>query len=242
MLKNKTILVTGGSSGIGRATVRMLAQKGYRVYFTYRNDKSAEQTSTLVMKDGVVSFPVKCDIADIDASTKMIDKIFRETGEIYGLVNCAGISNTKAIEEIDEKEWNEMLDTNLKGTFFLMQAAYGYMKRQNNGRIVTLTSIAGQRGGFFSGAHYCASKAGLEAIMKCFALCGAQYGVHSNAVSPGVVDTPMTRKEGVTTEGIPLKRAAVPEEVASVITFLLSADAEYINGTTIDVNGGQLMR
>ncbi|MBQ9015495.1 MAG: SDR family oxidoreductase [Firmicutes bacterium] len=154
------------------------------------------------------------------------------------LNHLAGV--TKTIEEIDEDEWDRMMNVNLRAAFFLTKAVYRKMKEQRSGRIIALTSIAGQRGGFFSGAHYCASKGGLESMMKCFALNGAPYGILCNCISPGVVETPMTKEEGVTADGIPLGRAAQPEELAEVIAFLVHNT--YINGATIDVNGGQLMR
>lgn len=235
-------LVTGGSSGIGRAAVQALAEAGWHVCFTCRNMTRGAAVAEAVRAGGGSSEAFRADLADTAASRALVAQLTERFGRLDVLVNCAGISNTKRIEEIDEAEWDAMLNVNLRGTFFLTQAAFLVMKRQQSGRIITLTSIAGQRGAFYSGVHYSASKGGLEAMLRCFALQGAPYGVTSNGVSPGTVDTPMARAEGIPADGIPLGRMARPEEVAAAIRFLASDEAGYITGLTLDVNGGQLMR
>lgn len=239
---SRVVLVTGGSSGIGEAVVKEAAAGGGAVIFTYRNEKRAEKVliDTASMCGHVHKY--RCELGDMEQLRNMVREVKKEFGRIDALINCAGISNTKTWDEIDETEWDMMMDVNLKAPFFLMKEVFAVMKEQGYGRIVNLTSIAGQRGGMFSGAHYCASKGGLETLMKCFALYGAEYGITSNAVSPGVADTPMSAAEGITTDGIPIGRAATPEEVAKAAVFLASDDASYITGATIDVNGGQLMR
>ena len=238
---DRVALVTGGSSGIGRAVVIQLALMGCKVLFTYRSKAGAQQTEQLVQDFGGVCEAIQCDIADIHVSAAMVKDIVDRYGKLDVLVNCAGISNTKTIEEIDEAEWDRMMRVNLKGTFFLTKNVFEQMKRFG-GRIISLTSIAGQRGGRFSGIHYCVSKGGVETMMKCFALQGAPYGITANSVSPGVVETPMTKAEGVRADDVPLGRMAQPKEVAAVVGFLASEQAAYLTGTTIDVNGGQLMR
>ena len=146
------------------------------------------------------------------------------------------------MDQIDEAEWDLMLDTNLKGVFFCSKLAFQMMKQAGYGRLISITSIAGQRGGFFSGIHYSTSKGGVATMMKCFALEGAQHQITANCVSPGMVETEMAKAEGLRPDGIPLGRMALPEEIAAVVSFLASTRASYITGTTIDVNGGQLMR
>jgi 3-oxoacyl-[acyl-carrier protein] reductase len=135
-----------------------------------------------------------------------------------------------------------MMDTNLKGTFFCSKYAFLHMQKVGYGRIVSITSIAGERGGFFSGIHYSTSKGGVAAMMKCFALNGAKYNITANSVSPGVVETEMSKREGIPVENIPLGRMAQPKEIAAAVCFLASENAGYITGATLDVNGGQLMR
>lgn len=235
-------LVTGGSSGIGRAIVKTLAERGDRVVFTYRSQRGADETAALIRQIGGQAAAERCDLAQPAAVQALAKRIAEQYGGIDILVNCAGLSNTKPIGDIDEDEWDRMLDTNLKGPFFLTKAVFEQMQRAKYGRIVWITSIAGDRGGLYSGVHYSASKGGLAAMAKCFARLGAQYGITSNAVSPGVVETPMSREEGVPADDVPLGRAAQPEEVAAAVRFLSSEEAGYITGATIDVNGGQLMR
>lgn len=238
----KVAVVTGGSSGIGRAITCALAQAGYLVLFTYRSFGGAERTFKEVKEDCGNSRAVYCDIADIQNSRQVIDAIVHEFGHIDVLVNNAGVSDTLPIEEIDEAAWDRMLDVNLKGTFFISKYVYEAMKKNGGGRIISITSIAGQRGGRFSGAHYSASKGGVEAMMKCFARQGAVCGITANSVSPGVAETPMTIAEGVKADDVPLGRMARLEEIAAAVCFLASENAAYITGATIDVNGGQLMR
>ncbi len=242
MGKDKIVLVTGGNSGIGQATAVRLANDGYTVLFTYRNEEGVDKTLEGIVDGSGKRKAYRCDITDVGQITDMVASVIDEYGKIDVLVNCAGISNTKPIEEIDETEWDLMINTNLKGTFFLMKEVFIAMKEQKHGKIITITSIAGQRGGFFSGAHYSASKGGLETLVKCFALRGAEYGITSNAISPGVVATPMAKEEGLSAEGIPIGRMAEPEEIAGAISFLAGEDSDYITGLTVDVNGGQLMR
>lgn len=242
MKNTKVVLVTGGSSGIGEAVVKETVAGNYIVIFTYRNEQRAEKVLKAAADAGGQVYKYRCELSNPEQLRHMVKEVKSKFGRIDALINCAGISNTKSWEEIDEAEWDRMLDVNLKAPFFLMKEVFAVMKEQGYGRIVNFTSIAGQRGGMFSGPHYCASKGGLESLMKCFALYGAEYGITSNAVSPGVAATPMSAAEGITTDGIPMGRAAAPEEVAKAAVFLVSDDASYITGATIDVNGGQLMR
>ena len=242
-MENQRIsLVTGGSSGIGQAVTVALARRGDFVVFTYRNASRAAETAELVQAAGGMCQAEPCSIESLSDTAGLVRRIVREHGRIDCFAHCAAISNVKTIDEIDEAEWDTMLDANLKGPFFLTRVVCNTLKARTSGQIVMITSIAGQRGGKFSGVHYSASKGGLETMMKCFALLGAEYQVTCNAVSPGVADTPMSREEGIATDDIPLGRAAVPEEVADAVVFLLSEQARYITGTTLDVNGGQMMR
>lgn len=243
MHQNQVAIVTGASGGIGRAIAVSLAEAGYDVVITYRRSPDgARETVRLIEKQGRQALAVSCDLARVIE----IEALFRQVRDTYGridvLVNNASISNTLPVEAIDEAEWDNMLDINLKGTFFCSKLAFQVMKEAGKGRIISITSIAGQRGGYYSGIHYSTSKGGVETMMKCFALLGAPCQVTANCVSPGVVATEMARSEGLSPEGIPLGRMAAPEEIAAAVTFLASGQAGYITGATIDVNGGQLMR
>ncbi|MDO5548788.1 MAG: SDR family NAD(P)-dependent oxidoreductase [Eubacteriales bacterium] len=240
---NKRIsLVTGGTSGIGQATAVELASRGDYVLFTGRSTENAKKTLCKIYDRGGSGEFIPCDLSDPGQIEDMMDSISIRHHRLDVLVNSAGISNVHTMEEITEAEWDWMMTVNLKAPFFCCRHAFSFMKQQHYGRIVNVSSIAGQRGAFFSGIHYAASKGGLLAMTKCFALQGAEHGITVNAVSPGTVDTPMSRTEGIPADGIPLGRAASPEEVAHAICFLTSDDAGYITGETLDVNGGQLMR
>jgi len=240
--EKKVSLVTGASSGIGQAVALLLAKVGDQVVFTYRDERRAQETARMIAQIGGCCDPRCCEIADTSATRKLVSEVVAQYSRIDRFIHCAGISNTKTLYEIDEEEWDRMLNANLRGAFFLTKEVFACMEQQKSGRIVIVTSIAGQRGGKFSGIHYSVSKGGLETMMKCFALNGAEHGITVNAVSPGVADTPMSREEGIGTADIPLGRAAEPEEVAEAIFFLASDKAAYITGTTLDVNGGQMMR
>jgi len=243
-MNNKRVaIVTGASGGIGRAIAIQLAKDGFDVVITYNKSVEGAQATCSLLKeyDSNVT-AICCDISKVSDIENMISAVIKTYGRIDVLVNNASISNTLAIEDIDEEEWDKMIDTNLKGTFFCSKYAYHYMKKSGYGRIISITSIAGERGGHFSGVHYSASKGGVATMMKCFALNGAKYGITANSVSPGVVETEMSKREGITIENIPMGRMAKPEEVAAAVSFLASESAGYITGATIDINGGQLMR
>ncbi|MEW6679516.1 MAG: SDR family oxidoreductase, partial [bacterium] len=191
-------------------------------------------------------FCMKVDNSDIKQIEKMINKVLDKFGQIDVLVNNAGISEIKKIEEISENDWDKIMDTNLKGAFFCSQFVFNHMKKRKTGRIINIASQAGTTGGFFIGAHYSASKGGIICLTKTFAKAGASFGIFVNTVSPGLVKTDMVksfsgkiRKDLI--GKIPLRRMANPEEIANVVTFLASDDASYITGANIPVNGGMLM-
>lgn len=243
MEQKRIALVTGGSRGIGRAIAIRLAMDGFDVLITYRSARQeAEQTCEAIRSFGSSAACFACDLAKVPDIEQLFDQIQDRYGRIDVLVNNASISNTLPLDAIDQQEWDLMLDTNLRGAFFCSKLAFQMMKPVQSGRLISIASIAGQRGGFFSGFHYSASKGGLMTLMKCFALEGAPYRITANCVSPGLVETDMAKAEGLKPEGIPLGRMAAPEEIAAVVSFLASSQADYITGATIDVNGGQLMR
>lgn len=243
MEQNRQIaLVTGAGSGIGRAIVLELSEKGYYIIIACRSQAKAADTLAQILDYGGAGEFVRCDVSDVRQIDALMEHIVQVHGHLEVLVNNAGISNTRTMDEIDEAEWDSMLAANLKGPFFLCRHAFHIMQEQHYGRIINLASIAGERGALYSGIHYAASKGGLLAMTKSFALRGAAYGITVNAVSPGTADTPMSREEGIPSDDIPVGRAAEPEEVAHAVCFLASEQAGYLTGVTLDVNGGQLMR
>ena len=243
MKQNQRIaLITGAGSGIGRAIALELSNHGYYIIITCRSQSSASSALSQIQASGGAGEFIRCDISDLTQIDSLMKHIVQTHGHLEVLVNNAAISNTRTMDEIDESEWDQMLATNLKGPFFLCRHAFHIMQSQHYGRIINLSSIAGERGALYSGIHYAASKGGLLALTKSFALRGAAYGITVNSVSPGTADTPMSRAEGIPSDDIPLGRAATPEEVAHAVCFLASEQAAYLTGVTLDVNGGQLMR
>lgn len=244
---NKVALITGASRGIGRECAIALAQQGYNIAINYHsNQEQAAKTQKNVRKFGVNAFPIQADISDNGQINNMIKQTLNEFEHIDVLVNNAGVSELKAVEAIDETDWNRIMDINLKGTFFCSQQVLEHMKKRRRGRIINIASQAGQTGGYFIGAHYSASKAGVICLTKTLAKVGAPFGILVNCVSPGLIDTEMSStypKHLINdlTKSIPLGRVGQPKEVANVVAFLASEKAGYITGATIPVNGGMFM-
>ena len=243
----KVALITGGAKGIGRACVLAFASKGYDVAFTYfSNRKRAIALQKQINNLGVNAFCVMADNSRKQQIERMINEVLDKFGRIDVLVNNAGISESKKIEEICENDWDKIMDINLKGAFFCSQLVFNHMKKRKTGRIINIASQAGVSGGFFIGAHYSASKACMICLTKTLAKVGASFGILVNSVSPGLAETdmvkPFSEKIRKNLIGkIPLGRMAAPAEIANVVTFLASDDASYITGANIPVNGGMLM-
>jgi len=167
---NKVALITGGTRGIGKECVIALAKQGYDVAFTYfSNEKRAIETKKEVENLGVNAFYVKVDISNKKDIENMIKQVLDEFGQIDVLVNNVGVSEIKKIEEIDENDWDRIMDANLKGTFFCSQLAFRHMKERKKGRIINIASQAGTTGGIFIGAHYSTSKGGVICLTKSLA-------------------------------------------------------------------------
>lgn len=243
----KVVLITGGTRGIGEACVKAFANEGYNIVFTYLSSKVKAAALQQKARDfGIETLAVHLDISKKQEIDKMISQALNRFGRIDVLVNNAGVSEIKKLEEINEVDWNKIMDANLKGAFFCSQTVFSHMKKRKTGRIINISSQAGLTGGFFIGAHYAISKAGIICLTKVFAKAGADFGILVNTISPGLARTDMIN--GFPSEikkdlvgKIPLKRMAEPEEVASVAVFLASDKASYITGANIPVNGGMLM-
>jgi len=237
------VLVTGGSSGIGRATVLRLASEGATVVAAGRDGDR--------LNDVVAAGPAGrithelLDVRDTGAVRDLIRRLVARSGRLHALVNCAGISRLDPVLELDEADWHDTLQTNLTGAFVAAQEAARHMAAVGGGAIVNVASVDA----FVAdspAAHYCVSKAGLVAMTRSFAHELGHLGVRSNAVAPGLTATPMTMDDsfdrllGVYAQRIPLRHPSTPEQQAAVICFLASEDASYINGETVIVDGGLL--
>jgi len=244
-LKNKICLVTGGSRGIGKGIVNILSEKGYKVAFTFNNKKQLAQDLENELNDNdgnVKSFQMSIEERESVVSTiGEINNYFNDS--ISVLVNNAAIAQEKPFDNITDMDWETMLKVNLQGPFICSQEVLSGMIKNQWGRIINITSIGGQWGGF-NQVHYAASKAGLINFTQSLAKIYSHAGVTTNAVAIGLAKTEMSDDELDSEEGkkkvenIPIGRVGSIEEISNTVNFLCSEDASYITGQTINVNGG----
>jgi 3-oxoacyl-[acyl-carrier protein] reductase len=246
-LHGRSALVTGGSRGIGRACCLALARAGAKVAVNYRVESpSANLLVDEIEAAGGEAFALSADIAQRADAEMLVDETVARFGAIDILVNNAGIWKGAPVEEISDNEWAEMLGINLTGSFHCVRAAVPAMKEARSGRIVNISSTAGQRGEA-NHAHYAATKGAMIALTKSLAVELAPFGILVNAVAPGWTVTDMTREDllGPRRESIlktiPLGRAATPEDVAGAVLFLCSDLASFVTGEVVNVNGGSVL-
>jgi 3-oxoacyl-[acyl-carrier protein] reductase len=242
-LCGKIALVTGGASGIGRAVAQALAREGVAVAIGDVDEAAAAVVAGEVTQGDVRGLAVPLDVGCEASCLAAVEQVTSVLGPVDILVNNAGICPFRALDEITGEEWDRVLQVNLKGAFVLSQAVLRGMLARGWGRIVNVSSMAGQVGGLAVGAHYSASKAGLICLAKSVARVGAGRGVTVNAVAPAFIRTPLFTEEELARHAaqIPVGRAGEPEEVADAVAFLVSARAGFITGATLDLNGGLLM-
>lgn len=269
-LSGKIAIVTGSGQGIGKAVALRLAQEGADAVVVDINVQKAQQAVQEIRAIDRRATAYSVDVASVAETRRMVDRVVAEFGRIDILVNCAGIVQAKLFLEITEDDWDRILDVNLKGTTFCIQAVAAQMIRQvpekvkaagradkSHGKIVNFSSISGRHGRAFQ-LHYAASKAAVISVTQSTALALAPYNINVNAVCPGVVPTPMweqidrqcsdifgtepgqAMRDFI--EKIPLKRAGTPQDVAGAVAFLCSCDADYITGQTLNIDGGYEMQ
>ncbi|HDZ7732154.1 TPA: 3-oxoacyl-[acyl-carrier-protein] reductase [Staphylococcus aureus] len=242
----KSALVTGASRGIGRSIALQLAEEGYNVAVNYAGSKEkAEAVVEEIKAKGVDSFAIQANVADADEVKAMIKEVVSQFGSLDVLVNNAGISRDNLLMRMKEQEWDDVIDTNLKGVFNCIQKATPQMLRQRSGAIINLSSVVGAVGNPGQ-ANYVATKAGVIGLTKSAARELASRGITVNAVAPGFIVSDMTDalsdelKEQMLTQ-IPLARFGQDTDIANTVAFLASDKAKYITGQTIHVNGGMYM-
>lgn len=245
VLSGKVAIVTGASSGIGKETVLVLASAGAKVIAIARRVELAEETASQARAKGVEALAYRADVTDFSQINQVFEDVFNKFGRIDILINNAGLTRDNLIIRMTEDEWDQVLDTNLKGMFFTTKIVARYMIKQRAGKIVNVSSISGitgQRGQ----CNYAASKAGIIGLTKSTARELAPRGITANAVAPGFVTTEMTDKlsgdiKEAALKVIPLNRFGSPSDVAKGILFLASPDADYITGHVLQIDGGLAM-
>ncbi len=246
-LRGRVALVTGGSRGIGRAVVERLAELGSQVVVNYQTKKeAAEEVVANAKAKGVDALAVQGNVAELSDATRIVQAALDRFGRLDILVCNAGIWEGAAVEEMSEELWDRTMEINLRGTWTICRAAVSVMKQQHFGRIVILSSTAGQRGeaGY---SNYAASKGGQIAFTKSLAAELGEFGINVNAVAPGWVDTDMTSTaldaEGreAASRSIPVGRIATADDIALPIVFLCSDWARHITGEILNVNGGSVL-
>lgn len=246
MQSTKVAIVTGGAKGIGRAVAQALARRGAAIAILDIDYGNAMKVASEIGEIGSKGLALRMDLGEVSEIRESVETVAREFGRIDILVNNAGIVLTTGVEEITETEWKKVMDINLNGAFFMSQAVVKHMKKLGSGRIINVASLAGRVGSLVAGCHYGTTKAGMIGMTKCFARALAQHNITVNAVAPGPIWSDITRN--YTNEQIrmleqscPLGKIGTPENIAETVAFLCSDSADYITGTTIDVNGGIFM-
>lgn len=247
MKEKKVALVTGAMGGIGTAICHRLVNDGYKVLATHRPGK--EDIAKQWMAEQEFSTqelaPLALDVSDTSACLTALKRVVEEYGRVDVLVNNAGITRDVPFKRMSFEQWNDVISTNLNSMFNVTQPLFQTMCEQGSGRIVNVTSINALKGQFGQ-ANYAAAKAGMIGFTKSLALESARFGVTVNAVAPGYTATPMVTalKEEVLDsikKQIPQRRLGSPQEIANAIAYLVSDDAGFITGETININGGQYM-
>ena len=247
-MATRVAIVTGAASrrGIGRATATTLAERGFHVAALDLEASAVRDAAEALdaAGDGRV-LPVVCDVTDRDQVSRAVELVQAEFGRVDALVNNAGITAPTRIEDIEEPEWDRLFAVNVKGVFLTTQAVLPLMRANGYGRIVSVSSVSAERGGgIFGGAHYSATKAAVMGFAKAVAREMGPYGITSNAVAPGLIDTDITgdvltdADKRKIADDIPARRLGAATDVAAVIAFLCSEESGYVTGEVVDINGG----
>jgi 3-oxoacyl-[acyl-carrier protein] reductase len=245
ILKDKNAIVTGSAQGIGKSIALALAKAGANIVVSDVNLEEAEKTAREIEALGRKAIAVKCNVSDATEVTELVKKAQETFPTLDILVNNAGVTRDNLMMRMEEKDWDLVLDVNLKGAFLLTKAVTRIMMKQRYGRIVNMSSIIGVMGNAGQ-SNYAASKGGLIAFTKSTAKEFASRNITCNAIAPGFIETAMTAKlsdevKQNYAKGIPLGRMGSVEDVAGAVLFLVSEQASYITGQVLHVDGGLVM-
>ncbi len=246
LLEGKTVIVTGGSRGIGKGIVKKMAEHGAHVAFTYRS--SADKAKALekeLQEMGVQARAYQSDAADFEQAQELVRQVLKDFGRVDVLVNNAGITKDNLLLRMSEEDFDQVIRVNLKSVFNMTKAVIRPMMKQRAGSIINISSIVGIRGNAGQ-ANYAASKAGIIGFSKSVAQEMGGRNIRCNVVAPGFIETEMTAAldEKVLEEWkkqIPLKRTGTPQDVANACVFLASELSDYITGQVLVVDGGMVM-
>lgn len=249
LLQNKVAVVTGSGQGIGEAIARKLAEYGARVIVTDINAEKGQAVADDLNATGHEAAFCRFNVTDFEHIRENVNEMRDIFGRIDIWVNNAGITGVARVEDITLEEWDKMQTLDIKSVFFCTQAVFEIMKEQNYGKLVHISSMAGERGGRSSSCAYSSAKAAVLNMSKCFALSGGKYNITSNCVCPGRTLTAMAQGLSWLTDPkddpkltIPLCRFGQPEDIANGVLFLASDLSSYVTGDTLDVNGGLYMK
>ena len=244
MLKGKTAIVTGGSRGIGAAICKRFAEQGANSALLYAgNTQKAEETKAALQEMGVKAEAYQCNVADAEQVAAVCKQIIKDFGGADILVNNAGITKDKLVPMMKVPDFDSVVDTNLKGAFYMIKQLYPVFMKQKSGKIINISSVSGLMGNPGQ-TNYSASKAGLIGLTKSVAKELASRNVNCNAIAPGFVATDMTEnlsENNALVDHIPMKRFAQPEDIANLALFLASDQSDYITGEVIRIDGGLAM-
>jgi 3-oxoacyl-[acyl-carrier protein] reductase len=246
LLKDKIVIITGASRGIGKSIAQVFVQQGAKVSFTYlSSDEKARALEAELSADGGLAVGFKSDASDFKQAQDLVDQVMERFGTVDVLVNNAGITRDTLMMRMTEEQWDEVINTNLKSAFNLTKAVIKPMLKARVGSIINMSSVVGVKGNAGQ-ANYAASKAGLIGFTKSIAAELGSRNIRCNAIAPGFIETEMTEvlDQAVVEQwrnAIPLKRGGQPEDVANATVFLASDMSAYITGQTLHVCGGMLM-
>jgi 3-oxoacyl-[acyl-carrier protein] reductase len=245
-IKDRVVVVTGGSKGIGKGIAQVFAEKGAKVMIAARGEQEAAAAVEAIQYSGGIADYTLCDVSDYQQVEAMLAKTFETFGSFDILCANAGIFPQKKIVEMDPEDWDQVMNVNLKSTFLCVKACIPYFEKSGTGRVVLTSSITGPITGYPGWSHYGASKAGQLGFLKTAAMELSRYSVTINAVMPGNIIT--EGLEGLGQEyldtmavSIPLKRLGNVRDIGNAVLFFASEEASYITGQTIVVDGGQIL-